>query len=156
MVKKRVFALLAACAILVSSFGTSASAVETADESVVHIKELVCEPLELSALAEWESGPVPRAFARINISVAPNTKTAAKNQTFSLEAGEAVRINCSYSPMSASVDFGLLAPDGYFYYERVTSGDINKAIQVDERGSYILAVRNNSSSTISVVGFVNY
>ena len=41
MVKKRVFALLAACAILVSSFGTSASAVETADESVVHIKELV-------------------------------------------------------------------------------------------------------------------
>ena len=89
MVKKRVFALLAACAILVSSFGTSASAVETADESVVHIKELVCEPLELSALAEWESGPAPRAFARINISVAPNTKTAAKNQTFSLEAGEA-------------------------------------------------------------------
>ena len=58
--------------------------------------------------------------------------------------------------MSASVDFGLLAPDGYFYYERVTSGDINKAIQVDERGTYILAVRNNSSDTVSVVGFVHY
>lgn len=156
MVKKRVFALLAACAILISSFGTSASAVETVDESVVHMKELVCDPLELSTLAEWEGGPATRAFARINISIAPNSQTAAKSQAFSLEAGEVVRINCSYSPASASVDFGLIAPDGYFYYERVTGGDINKAIQVDERGTYILAVRNNSSDTVSVVGFVHY
>lgn len=38
----------------------------------------------------------------------------------------------------------------------VDGGSINKTIQVSERGSYTLAIRNNSSSSVRVVGFVNY
>ena len=81
---------------------------------------------------------------------------AAKDTKLPLEAGETVTINASYSPASASMDFGLIAPDGYFYYVNVDSGSINKTIRVDERGNYLLAVRNNSNRTVSVVGYVNY
>lgn len=75
---------------------------------------------------------------------------------FSLEVGDTVTFNCSYSPISSSVDFGVIAPDGYFYYKNVTSGSINDTIRVSQRGTYYLAVRNNSSSTVNITGFVNY
>ena len=50
----------------------------------------------------------------------------------------------------------MIAPDGYFYYIQVKNGSINKAIEVDERGYYTLAIRNNSSHEITVKGFVYY
>lgn len=155
MPRNKILIALVVCALMLGNLSMSASASEQ-NSAVISLKELKSEVVGTSALSEWSSNVKERAFARIDISIPANTMTAAKSQNFSLEAGEVVRINCSYSPMSASVDFGLLAPDGYFYYERVTSGDINKAIQVDERGTYILAVRNNSSDTVSVVGFVHY
>lgn len=55
-----------------------------------------------------------------------------------------------------SMDFGLVTSDGYFYYINVDNGNINKTIRVEERGNYMLAVRNNSDDTVSVVGYVNY
>ena len=64
-------------------------------------------------------------------------------------------INASYSPSSSSMDFGLVTSDGYFYYINVDNGNINKTIRVEERGNYMLAVRNNSDDTVSVVGYVN-
>lgn len=155
MPRNKILIALVVCAFMLGNLSMSASASEQ-NNAVISLKELKSEVVGTSALSEWNSNVKERAFARIDISIPANTITAAKSQSFSLEAGEVVRINCSYSPMSASVDFGLLAPDGYFYYERVTSGDINKAIQVDERGTYVLAVRNNSSDTVSVVGFVHY
>ena len=78
-----------------------------------------------------------------------------KNVKFALEANETVTINASYSPSSASMDFGLVTSDGYFYYINVDNGNINKTIRVEERGNYMLAVRNNSDDTVSVVGYVN-
>ena len=155
MPRNKILIALVVCALMLGNLSMSASASEQ-NNAVISLKALKSEFVGTSALSEWNSNVKERAFARIDISIPANTITAAKSQSFSLEAGEVVRINCSYSPMSASVDFGLLAPDGHFYYERVTSGDINKAIQVDERGTYILAVRNNSSDTVSVVGFVHY
>jgi len=62
----------------------------------------------------------------------------------------------SYSPFSASVDFGVIAPDGLFYGLNTTTGSFDKAIKVNQRGHYYFAVRNNSSETISVSGYVNY
>ena len=52
--------------------------------------------------------------------------------------GETVTIQASYSPFSASVDFGLVAPDGKFYYFNVTDGSIDETIEVDESGNYTL------------------
>ena len=73
-----------------------------------------------------------------------------------MAAGETVTIKASYSPFSASVDFGLVAPDGKFYYFNITDGSIDKTIQVDESGNYTLQVRNNSNYEVKVSGFVNY
>ena len=71
-------------------------------------------------------------------------------------ARQVITINCSYSPASANMDFGVIAPDGYFYFLNVEGGSINQSIRVSQSGSYAVAVRNNSSYTVSVVGFVTY
>ena len=91
----------------------------------------------------------------ITSNIEENSISAMKNVKFPLEANETVTINASYSPSSSSMDFGLVTSDGYFYYINVDNGNINKTIRVEERGNYMLAVRNNSDDTVSVVGYVN-
>ena len=65
-------------------------------------------------------------------------------------------INAVYSPQTASVDFGLLAPDGLFYSLNATDGSFDEVIAVDQRGNYTLVVRNSSDYSINVSGYVNY
>ena len=36
------------------------------------------------------------------------------------------------------------------------AGSINQAIEISQAGSYQVAIRNNSSQTVSVTGFVDY
>ena len=84
------------------------------------------------------------------------SKLLSGTTSFSLEAGETITINASYSPASASVDFGYLDPDGRFHFVNVTGGGVNYTFEVEERGSYTLAIRNNSSQTVSVSGTINY
>lgn len=97
----------------------------------------------------------PFATGSFNMSIPARTKAIA-NSSFPLAAGETVTIKASYSPFSASVDFGLVAPDGKFYFFNITDGSIDETIQVSESGKYTLQIRNNSSSEIRVSGFVNY
>ena len=73
-----------------------------------------------------------------------------------MDVGETVTIDATYSPRSASVDFGLIAPDGLFYPVRGQNGSINKTIEIVERGNYTFAIRNNSNVNISVSGYVKY
>jgi len=75
---------------------------------------------------------------------------------FSLAAGETVRIRASYSPENASMDFGLLDSDGVYHYVNVTTGSIDKTIEVPENGSYTMVIRNNSSKSVNVTGVVRY
>ena len=98
---------------------------------------------------------IARATGEFRMEIAGNTLATA-NSTFPLEAGESVEINAVYSPKSASVDFGVVAPDGLFYPPRGANGAFHKSIKVDVRGNYTLAIRNNSSETVKVSGFVNY
>lgn len=95
------------------------------------------------------------ASGRFHMEV-PANKTVKADSSFPLEAGEVVTIKASYSPFSASVDFGLIAPDGYFYSLNADDGSFDDAIEVNQKGHYYLAVRNNSSETIDVSGYVNY
>ena len=96
-----------------------------------------------------------RASGQFSTNIPGNTYFTA-NKSFSLDAGESVTIEANYSPWYASVDFGLIAPDGLFYPVRAQNGSINKTIEVVERGNYTFAIRNNSSVEISVSGFVRY
>ena len=97
----------------------------------------------------------PFATGSFNLSIPANTKVRA-NSSFPLAAGETITIKASYSPFSASVDIGVIAPDGNFYFFTITGGSIDETIQVSESGDYTLQIRNNSSSEIQVAGFVNY
>ena len=98
---------------------------------------------------------VERATGRFSLDVPANTAIEA-DASFPLEVGEAVTIKASYTPSSASVDFGLIAPDGLFYSVNVTNGNIDQTIVVNQRGNYTFAIRNNSFLDVIVVGFLNY
>lgn len=97
----------------------------------------------------------PRASGSFHADIPANSAIKV-DQSFQLQAKEVVTINASYSPSSAKLDFGLIAPDGSFHYVSVTGGSASKKIQVDEKGAYTLAVRNNSSFTVDVSCYVNY
>lgn len=86
----------------------------------------------------------------------PARSQGSASDTFPLAAGETVTIKASYSPFSANVDFGLVAPNGSYYYFNVTDGSIDKTILISESGDYTLQIRNNSSMEVEVAGFVNY
>ena len=95
-----------------------------------------------------------RAIGEFKMTVSAKTKAIADN-SLSLEAGDTVRINASYSP-DGSVDFGLVDEDGVFHYINVKNGSIDKTIRISERGKYKFQVRNNSSVAVKVCGFVRY
>ncbi len=132
---KRVCSMALSLTILVCCFSMNAAALGQSD----HVEE---------TYTVYASG-------KFSMDV-PANKLVKANSSFPLEAGEVVTIKASYSPFSASVDFGLIAPDGYFYSLNANDGIFDEAIEVDQRGYYTLAVRNNSSQTISVSGYVNY
>lgn len=96
-----------------------------------------------------------RATGSFNWIIPAKTK-AQGDIVFPLAAGETVTIKASYSPFSASVDFGVIAPDGGYYGFNITNGSIDKTIRVSESGDYMLQIRNNASTEIEVSGFVNY
>ena len=129
-------------------------ALATDKTSILNLNEL--ERDKIYAIVQDMTAVTTRASVNFEVDLEENSISVMRNVKFPLEAGETVTINASYAPFSASVDFGLIAPDGYFYYINVKNGSINKTIRVDERGNYMLAVRNNSDDTVSVVGYVNY
>ncbi len=132
---RRFLCMVFSCLIAVSCFGFSAKAVEA------EVYE-VCSGME-------------RASGRFSVDIPGNT-LAVTSSDFPLEIGETIAINASYSPRSASVDFGLIAPDGLFYSFSAKNGRFDKTIEVDQRGTYTFAIRNNSDFEISVAGFVTY
>lgn len=132
---KKFCCLLLMCVVFAGSLGRDAEAVQVSDQEV--------------------NAAIERASGRFGMDVYAHEVVSA-DTSFPLEAKETVTINASYSPLSASVDFGLIAPNGLFYFVNVTDGSINKTIRVKERGYYTLAVRNNSDFDISVSGFVTY
>ena len=132
---KRFFCMVLACVAAISCLSVNAGAVGMEESNA----ELI----------------VQRASGRFSMNVSGNTLATAST-SFPLEAGEIVTIKASYSPFSASVDCGVIAPDGLFYSVNADDGSVDAEIEVNQRGNYTLAVRNNSSKTISVSGYVNY
>lgn len=137
MLYKRTLCMVFAGLIALCCLGTPSKAIYTAEQDL---------KTEL---------PAPRAtdYFRVNV---PEKELFTADTGFYLETGETVTIQANYSPASASVDFGLIAPDSLFYPLRASNGSFKGAIQINERGEYILAIRNNSSGMISVSGSVTY
>ncbi len=140
MQMRKVICMVLVCMLLVGNISISAKATEI---ETISMEKMI------------EGNIIPFATGSFSMSIPGNSQTTA-NSSFPLAAGETVTIKASYSPFSASVDFGLVAPDGNYYYFNITDGSIDETIQVNESGSYTLRVRNNSDDEVEVAGFVNY
>lgn len=105
--------------------------------------------------AEANTLVIERASGQFSVDVSKQSTFTADSDFF-LDAGETVTIKATYTPRSAGVDFGLIAPDGLFYSLPGQRGSFSETFKVDQRGYYTLAIRNNSSSTVSVSGTVTY
>lgn len=116
--------------------------------------------LGCSALPAYavEASDEPPAIARVTGRIdqlIPAGMTVYLDE-FTLAAGDTIRYDCIYTPRSASVDFDYIGPDGKFQYKPCTSGSINRTFLADTAGTYTLAIRNNSSYTVTVTGTVRY
>ena len=98
---------------------------------------------------------VRRATGKFDFEIPAKTMMKASS-SFPMDYGETITITASYAPASASMDFGLIDSEGTFYPVRASNGSINQTIRIDLKGTYIFAVRNNSSYEVSVSGFVKY
>lgn len=96
-----------------------------------------------------------RATNRVNTDIQPDSIVRV-GTPLSMEADELITINCTYSPRTADVDFGLITPRNTFIFVEGEDGDCNQTIQVSQTGNYYFAVRNNSSRTVEVLGYVYY
>lgn len=96
-----------------------------------------------------------RATNRLDITIGAG-KLLKADTPFSLEVGETVSMNFTYSPRNSSISAGLIDSNGYFYSFTENFGTINKTIRVNRTGKYYLAFRNNSNSSVQVMGFVYY
>ena len=132
MLRKRFASAVLACMLLFSCSLVPAMAAEVPNTQIV----------------------MPRASGRLDYALSPGITLIGEK--FSQEIGETVKYDCTYTPKSASVDFGVIAPDGLFYSYNCTSGSINKSFKADQRGQYQLAIRNNESYAVTVTGTVKY
>lgn len=140
MQMKRMLCMVLCCVLLVGVIAFPANAAE-----------IQTTTLEIS----YDDFISPCATGSFNWTI-PAKTNATGDIVFPLAAGETVTIKASYSPFSASVDFGVIAPNGNYYGFNITSGSIDKTIRVSESGDYIFQIRNNSNTEIEVSGFVNY
>ena len=135
---KRMAVIAVICCLCVSAGATEVEAIAVSyDDTVVEMET------------------ISRASGSFNVSVNPYER--AKGDTdFPLEAGETVRIYATYSPDDASLDFGLVDPDGVFHYVSAENGSFDETFEVPESGNYRLGIKNNSGQTVKVSGFVKY
>lgn len=108
--------------------------------------------LDLTAI---ETFSVARASNSFDVTI-PAGEIVVAESSFSMAAGESVRFHAVYEPESASVDYGLISSDGLFHPIRATNGYIDASMSISTRGTYLFAIRNNSSVEVRTTGYVNY
>lgn len=155
MRQKKFLCALLVCVVAAGCLLTPASAAKAPDESIVFLDDLKWEWVDLSTVGQMEEDARSRARAPADGTYSAHS-IHALGQSISFQADNIITFNCSYSPLSASIDFGVIASNGRFYYINVKEGSINQTIRISQSGSYTVAIRNNSSQIVRVVGFVNY
>lgn len=138
---RRLLCMVLTGAVMIGCLCTGTGAV---DESNVVSKEY-----------ETTGTAITRATGNLDWTIKANG-TVVADTSFTMSAGETVRIRANYSPENASLDFGLVDSNEKFHYINVTTGSIDKTIEIPENGDYTLAIRNNSSKSVKVTGDVRY
>lgn len=119
-----------------------------------HLKNFLWKQLVLCPF--WEDGPKYDTGHKAESSGNPSDTVIKADTAYSLEADEVVTINCTYSPRTADLDFGFITPDDTFHFTSGSNGSIKVNIQIEDTGKYYFAVRNNTSKTVEVLGYVYY
>ena len=154
MKTKRMICMLVVCVTVICGSFTPAEAVQAPVSDIVWMEDMEWDWIDPSDVFYGEDATMPLTTEAVNTTIAlSSTKSISQ---ISLESGSIVSFDCSYSPTFASMDFGVITSSGRFYYINVKEGSINQAIGISQSGSYQVAVRNNSSQTVRVVGFVDY
>lgn len=123
-------------------------------ENTIRLEDMTWEWVDMADIA-YEEAIMPLTTGSMSKRI-PQYTTYTLSPPLSLQADDTLTFNCSYSPSSANLDFGVITSENIFYYISVKGGRIDQQIRISQSGSYSVAVRNNSSQTVSVVGFVNY
>ena len=124
-------------------------------KAVIQLEELEWDWVPLPAAQHRKTGPVPQAVDKIDKSISKDS-IGYVTYFINFDAKAVVTCNCAYSPSSASMDFGFISSNGKFYYIHVKGGSINQTIGINQAGSYAMAIRNRSSQTVRVVGFLEF
>lgn len=114
---KKFLCILCAFVISAGCLGVNAGAIQLPDREVSMVIE--------------------RASGRFSMDVYAHEVVSA-NTSFPLEAGETVTINATYSPLTASVDFGLIAPDGFVLFREWDEWE-HKQVHSSERAWLLYA-----------------
>lgn len=155
MKMRKFLCMLLACAITTTGLMVTADAAAAFDSRTICLEDMACEQMDISALEHWTWNAASRATDSIHQDI-PAASIGTVGNPFPLKSGKTITFNCSYSPSPASVDFGVIAPDGKFYSINVKGGSINQPIRVGQSGDYSVAIRNNSSQLVRIVGFIDY
>lgn len=143
---------LAVVSILI--LGCTCTAFST-EKKAVGMSELACEEIDDAQVELANMLLSTRATQKIDADI-PAGKTVKDITAYPLEVNDVVSMNLTFSPAEADMDFGLIAPDKKFYSFKGADGTFKENIQVSMTGKYYLAIRNNSNSTVAVMGFVYY
>lgn len=122
---------------------------------VIDFEDLSAEAINPATVLKSRAGSTMRATSRIEWDIPPKTIMKA-DTVYSLEADEVVTINCTFSPRTADLDFGFITPDDVFHFTSGSNGSIKVNIEIQNTGKYYFAVRNNTSKTVEVLGYVYY
>lgn len=98
---------------------------------------------------------IPRVSGSINSTISANSIVSV-GDWFYLSEGDIIKFDCTYTPASASMDFGAITPDGLFHPLNTTSGSFKKSFVADETGQYLIVIRNNEDYAVTVTGSVRY
>ena len=152
---RRLFTMLLSCALLLGCTTPRARASCAPNAGILSMDDLKAEWIDPSTVEYLETNGILRTRTTVDGDYSAQSIVAV-TRSISLRNGSVVTFDCSYSPSSASMDFGVITSSGRFYSINGREGSINQAIEISQAGSYQVAIRNNSSQTVSVTGFVDY
>lgn len=152
---KRFVCVLLTCIIMLSGSVPIARAEGAPCETIIWLEDLEWEWVDPTKVEHIEADIALQTTDTINY-VFLRHSMGTITEPVALNARSTVTFNCSYSPSPANMDFGVIDTSGRFYFINVKEGSINQAIGISQAGTYQVAIRNNSSQTVRVVGFVDY
>ena len=117
MKRRNILRVLLACVAMIASSVMPVNAASTQNEYIC-LEDMACELVEPSDLGCWKTSIIPQSQGQIDENF-PAHSLCPMDSSISLAVNDIITFNCSYSPSSASMDFGVISSSGRFYHINV-------------------------------------